>query len=123
MEQHSKEAIAALANAIAVMRDGQPPKAEAIAPQWPTVGRAHIIKWLDDFGRLLTRAERSIQEASEAGPTEAGRDMYELGLWSLDAARERLVVIACLTLGVQLIELAANRRSLTFRANARLLNQ
>jgi hypothetical protein len=123
MEQQSKEAIAALAKAIAVMRDGQPPKAEAIAPQWPTIGRAHIMKWLDDFARLLTRAERSIQEAGQAGPTEAGRDMYELGLWSLEAARERLVAIACLTMGVQLIELAANRRSVRFRVNPRLLDQ
>lgn len=68
-------------------------------------------------------AERSIQAAAEAGPTDSGRDMYELGLWSLDAARERLVVIACLTLGVQLVELTADRRSVSFRVNPQRLDQ
>lgn len=55
MGQHPNDVIAALTNAIAVMRDGEPPKAAPIAPQWDKIGRVHITKWLDDFARLLLR--------------------------------------------------------------------
>lgn len=117
------EAVGALNQAIANMPEGSPPKSPRVAALWPTTGRAVLGRWVDDLERLLTRSATNLELARGQGPTADGGDALEFALWSMDAARERLVVVASFALGVQLLEVNSDRRSVGFRADPKRLEK